>query len=60
MQLIEPTGADTILWIEIAGQPLTIRVDSQLAPAAGDQMSFGLDSPAHRSSTPLPAIVCDQ
>jgi multiple sugar transport system ATP-binding protein len=43
VQLIEPTGADTILWADIAGQPLTIRVDSQHASGVGEDISFMLD-----------------
>jgi multiple sugar transport system ATP-binding protein len=43
VHLVEPTGADTILWTDVAGQSLTIRVDSENAAAAGQEISFTLD-----------------
>jgi multiple sugar transport system ATP-binding protein len=43
VQLVEPTGADTILWTDIAGEPITVRVDSQQGAAAGEEISYMLD-----------------
>jgi multiple sugar transport system ATP-binding protein len=43
VDLVEPTGADTILWTELAGQALTIRVDSQAPITVDEDISFALD-----------------
>jgi multiple sugar transport system ATP-binding protein len=41
--MLEPTGADTIIWTEVGGEPITIRADAQSAPRLGDRISFAID-----------------
>lgn len=43
VKLLEPTGADTIVWTEVAGQPFTIRVDAERQVRIGDTLPFSLD-----------------
>ena len=41
--IVEPMGAETILWTEYAGQPLTIRVDGDSTVQAGEEIAFHFD-----------------
>jgi multiple sugar transport system ATP-binding protein len=45
VKMLEPTGADTILWTEVGGQNLTVRVDSdhEVALYANFDFAFDLD-----------------
>ncbi len=43
VNMLEPTGADTIIWTEIGGQPITIRADAQRAPRLGERINFAVD-----------------
>jgi multiple sugar transport system ATP-binding protein len=43
VRLLEPTGADTIVWTELAGQPLTIRVTADQKLKVGQPFRFALD-----------------
>ena len=43
VRLLEPTGADTIVWTEVAGQPLTIRVTADQRLKVGEQFHYALD-----------------
>ena len=38
VELVEPMGAETIIWCRVAGQPLSIRVDGESAIAAGERL----------------------
>ena len=41
--IVEPMGAETILWTEFAGKPLTIRVDGDSAVKVGETIDFHFD-----------------
>jgi multiple sugar transport system ATP-binding protein len=41
--MLEPTGADTIVWTALGGQPLTIRVDAEKHYHLGDTIDFAID-----------------
>ncbi len=41
--LVEPMGADTVLWTTIAGNSLTIRTDSESTVKAGDSIDVGIN-----------------
>ena len=41
--MLEPTGADTIVWTELGGQPLTIRVDAERRYRLGDTVHYAVD-----------------
>ncbi|MCB8840429.1 ABC transporter ATP-binding protein [Aurantimonas sp. VKM B-3413] len=48
VEIVEPMGADTIVWTRYAGQPLTIRTDGESRVRAGDTITFSFD----------PAVAC--
>ncbi|WP_181704272.1 ABC transporter ATP-binding protein [Chthonobacter albigriseus] len=41
--LLEPTGADTIVWSELGGLPITVRVDAEKHFHVGEPFAYGLD-----------------
>ncbi len=41
--IVEPMGAETILWTELAGQPASIRVDGDSTVKVGDIVPFSFD-----------------
>ncbi|MCC7320690.1 MAG: ABC transporter ATP-binding protein [Rubellimicrobium sp.] len=43
VELVEPMGADTLVWTRLAGQPFRIRVDGQAAVRPQDVLTIGLD-----------------
>ncbi|WP_237154797.1 ABC transporter ATP-binding protein [Oryzibacter oryziterrae] len=43
VKMLEPTGADTILWTEVGGQNLTVRVDSDHEVALYAHFDFAFD-----------------
>ncbi len=42
-EIVEPMGADTVLWTNIAGNNLTIRTDSESDVKPGDKLSVGIN-----------------
>ncbi|WP_152046533.1 ABC transporter ATP-binding protein [Aureimonas psammosilenae] len=43
IKVVEPMGADTLLWTELGGTPLSIRVDSERSFAPGQIIPFSFD-----------------
>ncbi|WP_275791379.1 ABC transporter ATP-binding protein [Pararhizobium gei] len=43
VSLIEPLGAETIVWVNFQGASLTIRTTAYIVPSVGDRVSFSLD-----------------
>jgi multiple sugar transport system ATP-binding protein len=43
VDLVEPMGADTLVWAQVAGKPFRIRMDGQARVAQGDRLAIGLD-----------------
>ena len=41
--IVEPMGAETILWTDIGGKPASIRVDGDSTVKVGDTVPFGFD-----------------
>ncbi|MGD9915307.1 MAG: ABC transporter ATP-binding protein [Rhizobiaceae bacterium] len=52
VEVVEPMGSDTLVWVTLGGQPLSVRVGSERAPEVGDQVTIGFD--------PMRASVFDQ
>ncbi|MEX6508398.1 ABC transporter ATP-binding protein [Jiella sp. M17.18] len=46
VEIVEPMGADTIVWTRYAGHPLTIRTDGESRVRAGDTITFSFDPAA--------------
>ena len=46
--VVEPMGAETVLWIQIAGKPAAIRVDGESTVKAGETLPYRFD-PARAS-----------
>jgi multiple sugar transport system ATP-binding protein len=43
VDMIEPMGADAVLWTSLAGVPITIRVDGERRITPGDRIGFHFD-----------------
>jgi multiple sugar transport system ATP-binding protein len=43
VEVVEPMGADTLLWTRLGGQNLTLQVTSERTPAVGDRVVIGFD-----------------
>ena len=43
VDIVEPMGADTIVWTRIADRPITIRVDGETPVAVGQEIAFHFD-----------------
>lgn len=43
-ELVEPMGADTVLWTNVAGHALTIRTDSESNVKTGDNIDIGFNT----------------
>jgi hypothetical protein len=43
VELVEPMGSDTLVWVTLAGTPFRIRMDGQAQVAPGDRLAIGLD-----------------
>jgi len=43
VELVEPMGADTLVWTSLAGQPCHFRFDGQEKVVNGDRMKIGFD-----------------
>ena len=41
VDLVEPMGADSLMWLTLGGQPLAVRVESGLAHRPGDKVLVG-------------------
>ena len=48
VDIVEPMGADTLLWTKLAGLPVTIRVDGERSFRNGEPITFSFD-PARAS-----------
>ena len=42
--IIEPMGADTLVWTEFAGQPFRIRLDGKFPIASGQELPIGINA----------------
>lgn len=47
-EIVEPMGADTLVWTHVEGAPFRIRMDGQATVAVGDKVTIGFD-PARAS-----------
>ena len=47
-EIVEPMGADTLVWTHVAGEPFRIRLDGQAKVKTGDMLRVGFD-PARAS-----------
>jgi multiple sugar transport system ATP-binding protein len=43
VELVEPMGSDTLVWVDVAGTPFRIRMDGQARVAPGERLAIGLD-----------------
>jgi multiple sugar transport system ATP-binding protein len=43
VEVVEPMGSDTLVWLELAGQKFSVRMSSERAPQAGDRVTIGFD-----------------
>jgi multiple sugar transport system ATP-binding protein len=43
VEVVEPMGSDTLVWLLVAGQKFSVRVSAERAPAAGDTVTIGFD-----------------
>ena len=43
VEVVEPMGSDTLVWLKLAGQNFSVRVTSERAPRAGEMVTVGLD-----------------
>ena len=43
IEIVEPMGSDTLLWSQLGGQAITMRVSSDRAPRTGDKVEIGFD-----------------
>ncbi len=43
IEIVEPMGSDTLLWSQLGGQAITMRVSSDRAPRTGDTVAIGFD-----------------
>jgi len=48
VDLVEPMGSDTLIWCQLAGEKIRVRMDGQAQVAGGDKISIGFD-PARAS-----------
>ena len=43
VELVEPMGSDTLVWVTLAGKPFRVRMDGQARVAPGDRLPIGID-----------------
>ncbi|TIU62793.1 MAG: TOBE domain-containing protein, partial [Mesorhizobium sp.] len=43
VEVVEPMGSDTLVWLKLGGQNFTVRVTSERTPKNGDPISVGFD-----------------
>ena len=48
VELVEPMGSDTLVWVTLAGAPIRVRMDGQARVNVGDALTLGID-PARAS-----------
>jgi multiple sugar transport system ATP-binding protein len=44
VDIVEPMGSDTLVWVTLAGQPFRFRVDGQYPVAVGDTLTIGAET----------------
>ena len=44
IDLVEPMGADTLIWTELAGAPFRMRIEGQMDVKAGETIRIGVDT----------------
>ena len=44
IDIVEPMGADTLVWINFAGQPVRVRTEGQSELKSGDRLTIGFDA----------------
>ena len=43
VEIVEPMGADTLVWTKVAGQVFRLRMEGQARVAHGDELHIGFD-----------------
>jgi multiple sugar transport system ATP-binding protein len=43
VDVVEPMGSDTLVWVRLGAQSLSVRVPSERAPGTGSQVEIGFD-----------------
>jgi multiple sugar transport system ATP-binding protein len=43
VELVEPMGSDTLVWVTLAGKPFRVRMDGQARVEPGDRLTIGID-----------------
>ncbi|TIV09147.1 MAG: TOBE domain-containing protein, partial [Mesorhizobium sp.] len=43
VEVVEPMGSDTLVWLKLGGQNFTVRVTSERTPKNGDPVGVGFD-----------------
>ena len=43
VDLVEPMGADTLVWVQLGGHPFRVRMDGQAKVRRGDNLFIGID-----------------
>ena len=43
VELVEPMGSDTLVWVKLAGEPIRVRMDGQARVALGQPLTLGID-----------------
>ena len=43
VEVVEPMGADTLVWSRLGGQPVTMLVSSERSPRVGETVTMGFD-----------------
>jgi multiple sugar transport system ATP-binding protein len=45
IDIVEPMGSDTLVWVNFAGQSVRVRTEGQSGLKSGDTLSIGFDAP---------------
>ena len=43
VEIVEPMGSDTVAWVKLAGQPFTVRCESEVELHVGQKLTIGFD-----------------
>ena len=43
VELVEPMGSDTLVWVTVGEKPFRVRMDGQARVAPGDRIALGID-----------------
>jgi multiple sugar transport system ATP-binding protein len=43
VDLVEPMGSDTLVWVQLGNAPFRVRMDGQARVSPGDRLTIGLD-----------------